>query len=518
MITNQPTILILQTVLLATSIPFSATVLASPNESQSPIYKSASKSITTSNENRSDNAFRQDTNEVVRKEPLRINPGDKRPADQFKVDVFGHPLTIGGAYELEPRYVEDRRLDPQKDDDNANIYQDLKLELFYQWSKSLSFFVQSDAYYDPDVYSENGITQYGAGIKLTQAWFFIHEILDSDFSMQIGRQRMADKRQWWWNQELDAARIYFGKESLFAEISLARDFGSKRSDQDYIDPLNDRVTRFLGDVIWEWAPKQNISLLFLSQFDSSDNQAPGDLIQQNRKDSSDGDLTWIGARALGKFKVPHVGKIGYWLDSAFVFGNETTFEFDDVNDKLTQVKAQTQKNVLAWGMDAGLTLYSNLFLDPYFTVGYAYGSGDDNPNDGTSGNYRQTGIHNNKVKFSGSQRFRYYGELFRPELSNLQIGTAAIGVPLSELSSIDLLYHHYQQANVSEVIRDSRIRATPNGLQGNLGEEVDLVVSLDEWKHLQLQFAGSLFRAGEAFGRLEGNTSYQLDFTIKYSF
>ena len=472
----------------------------------------------TASATRNDNVFRQDSLDNVRKEPLKINPGDKRPKDQFKVDVFGHPLTIGGAYELEPRYVEDRRLDPSRDDDTANVYQDLKLELFYQWSKSLSFFVQSDVYYDPEVYTESGLDQYEAGIKLTQAWMFIHQILDSDFSLQLGRQRMADKRQWWWNDELDSARFYFGEDNLFAELAVAKELGSKQSDQDFIDPVSDRLVRLMGDVVWQWDPKQNLSLFFLNQFDNSDNQNLGDLVKSDRTDPRDGDLNWFGARAMGKFKIEHVGKIGYWLDSAYVFGDETTSTFSTVNSDFSRVRSQSQKHVEAWGMDAGITWYSNLFLEPYFTVGYAYGSGDNNPNDDTDTGYRQSGIHNNKIKLSGSQRFRYYGELFRPELANLNIMTAALGFPISEQSSIDVLYHHYEQATPSTVIRDSRIRATPNGRDGTLGDEVDVVVSLDEWKHLQVQFAGSLFLAGDAFGRLEGNNSFQLDLTFKYSF
>jgi hypothetical protein len=461
--------------------------------------------------------FRQDS-DAIRKEPIRINPGDKRPADQFKTDVFGRPLTIGGAYELEPRYTEDRRLDPDSNDDIANVSQDLKLEFFYPWSKALSFFIQSNFFYNPEVYAESGDTSYELGAQLSEAWFFYHRLFDSDFSTQIGRQRFADKRQWWWNQQLDAGRVYFGNEDFFAEFSVANEFGSKRSDQGFVTPVNDHVLRLMGDFVWQWDPKQNLTLFYLTQFDNSKTQEPGDLMRADRTDFSDGDLTWIGARAMGKFKLEHVGKIGYWLDSAFVTGRETTYDYEDVDRKYVMVESAAKKNVLAWGMDAGVTLYSNLPLEPYFTVGYAYGSGDSDPDDGTNTTFRQSGIQNNKVKFSGSQRFRYYGELFRPELSNLRIATAALGFPLSEESSVDLLYHHYEQAEASDVIRDSRIRARPNGRNTGIGDEVDLVLSLDEWEHLQVQFAGSVFKAGNAFGELSGNTSFQLNLTIKYSF
>lgn len=473
---------------------------------------------TTETNGQKDEAFRQDNGETIKKEPLRINPGDKRPADQYKVDVFGHPLTIGGAYELEPRYTEDRRLDPRRDDDIANIYQNLKLELFYKWSQSLSFFVQSDFTYDPDVYAESKVYDKELGARVSQAWLFAHRLFDSGFSLQVGRQRMADKRQWWWNENLDAVRLYFGEDDLFAEVAVSKELGVKRTDRDFIEPLHNRVFRVQGDVFWQWTEKQNLSLFFLSQSDTSDTQQIGDVVLQDREDNRDGDLTWIGGRAMGKVKFKGIGKFAYWLDSAAVFGNENTLTFDGIDNKYSRVDSRNYKQVWGWGLDAGATWYSNWFLEPYFTVGYAQGSGDNDPSDGLDTNFRQTGIHNNKVKFSGSQRFRYYGELFRPELSNLKIMTAAVGIPLSEHSSIDLLYHHYAQTTPSNFLRDSRIRATPNGIESHLGDEVDLIVSLDEWKHLQLQAAGSLFIAGDAFGELSGNTSFQIAFTAKYSF
>jgi alginate production protein len=473
---------------------------------------------TTETINRKEEVFRQDNGETIRKEPLRINPGDKRPADQYKVEIFGRPLTIGGAYELEPRYTEDRRLDPHRDDDIANVYQDLKLELFYQWSKSVSFFVQSDVYYDPDVYAETKVYDKELGAKLTQAWLFVHRLFDSGFSLQIGRQRIADKRQWWWNENLDAARLYFGEDDVFAEIMISKELGVKRTDRDFIEPLHNRVFRVQGDVFWKWTEKQNVSLFFLSQLDTSDTQQVGDVVLQDREDSRDGDLTWLGARAMGKIKFKGIGKFAYWLDSATVFGTENTLSFENIDDTFSRVDSRNYRQVWAWGLDAGLTWYSNWFLEPYFTLGYAQGSGDNDPSDGLDTNFRQTGIHNNKVKFSGSQRFRYYGELFRPELSNLKIMTAAVGIPLSEHSSIDLLYHHYAQTTPSNFLRNSRIRATPNGIESQLGDEVDLVISLDEWKHLQFQAAGSLFIAGDAFGEFAGNTSFQIALTAKYSF
>jgi hypothetical protein len=463
-------------------------------------------------------AYREDGMETVKKEPVRIDPGEKRPADQFRTDLFGRPLVIGGRYEIEPRYTMDRRLDPRRADDVANVDQDLQIEMYYRWSPAVSAFLQASAFYNTDVYAEDRKPGEEGGVQLKQAWLFLNRLFDSDFSLQLGRQRFADRRQWWWNEELDAGRFYFATDGVFAELAIAQEISSKRTDQGYLDPLHKNVLRILGDVAWQWDEKQSLSLFVLSQLDGSRTQTVGETVYQERSDVRDADLTWVGARAMGKTKLLDKVKFGYWLDAAVVAGRETTLGFDDIDDRLTRVESRARKDVLGWGLDIGLTWYSKLPLEPYFTLGYARGSGDSDPNDGTDRSYRQSGIHNNKVKFSGSQRFRYYGELFKPELSNLDIKTVAVGVPLSEESSIDLLYHHYEQAVPARTIRDTRIRANTTGESGDIGDELDLVLSLDEWEHFQVQLVGSAFRAGNAYGELAGKTSAQFFATVKYSF
>src|SRR5205823_14938621 len=64
---------------------------------------------------------------------------------------------------------------------------------------------------------------------------------------------------------------------------------------------------------------------------------------------------------------------------------------------------------------------------PAFTLGDAFGSGDSNARHGEDTAFRQTGLHRNNDRFLGVDRFHYYGELARPELSNLHIVTASVG-------------------------------------------------------------------------------------------
>ena len=50
-------------------------------------------------------------------------------------------------------------------------------------------------------------------------------------------------------------------------------------------------------------------------------------------------------------------------------------------------------------------------------MGWAWGSGDQEPQSGNNGTFRQTGFQDNNDKWSGVTSFRYYGELVDPELS-----------------------------------------------------------------------------------------------------
>jgi len=462
--------------------------------------------------------WQEDVGDTEKKAPVRVDPGERRPPDQFHTDVVGRPLTIGGRYELEPRYFRDRDLDPDQPGDTVNVSQDFQLEFYYPWSKSLSAFLQASAFYNPEIYEESGDRQEESYLELDQAWLFASRLFDSDVSLQLGRQRYSEKRQWWWNERLDALRLYFVRGQVLGEISVAEEFSSKRTDLGHTAPLHKDVLRVFGDLVWQWSEKQNLTLFFMSQFDHSGLERSGETVWHERRDKSDADLSWVGGRAMGKFKLATGYKFGYWLDAAMVTGRETLVDFDSVGSRMDRAGSRTTRSVLGWGMDAGLTWYTKLPLEPYFTVGYAYGSGDAHGGSGTDTGFRQTGVHDNKIKLGGSQRFRYYGELFRPELANLEIATAAIGFPLSEDSAVDLLFHHYRQPNPADSVRDGRIKADPTGISGDLGEEVDLVVSLDEWKHFQVQLTGAVFRAGDAYGELSGNTSAMIYAKIKYIF
>ncbi len=136
----------------------------------------------------------------------------------------------------------------------------------------------------------------------------------------------------------------------------------------------------------------------------------------------------------------------------------------------------------------------------------------------SDGTFRQTGLQDKNARWGGVDRFRYYGELFRPELSNLHVLTAAIGVDLFESSSIELVYHYYRQDEAAATLRESRVKASAGGSNPDLGHEIDLIVGLEEWEHIEIELIGSVFRAGSAFGSREGEIAGLGIFKMDYNF
>jgi alginate production protein len=153
-----------------------------------------------------------------------------------------------------------------------------------------------------------------------------------------------------------------------------------------------------------------------------------------------------------------------------------------------------------------------------FTVGYAIGSGDGDPDDGTDHSFRQTGVHGNEARLGGVEGFQYYGELLDPELSNLHIATVGWGIGLLESSSLDLVYHYYRQVELASVLRELGTASEPTGKSRSIGQEVDLILALEEWKHFGMELRAGAFRKGAAFGSERSGMEYLGFVKFRYAF
>ena len=146
------------------------------------------------------------------------------------------------------------------------------------------------------------------------------------------------------------------------------------------------------------------------------------------------------------------------------------------------------------------------------TLSYAIGSGDRDPQRGADRSFRQTGLQSN------DEEYRTYGELLRPELSNLRIPTVAVGLPILSKSHVELALRNFRQVYATPFLRDARIEAEPSGIHRNLGNEWLLSTAIKEWKNFQIEIFGATFRSGQAYGAAAKKNAYSLFTKISYEF
>ncbi len=138
---------------------------------------------------------------------------------------------------------------------------------------------------------------------------------------------------------------------------------------------------------------------------------------------------------------------------------------------------------------------------------------------GTDRAFRQTGLQNNNGKFRGLSRFRYYGEVLRPELSNISILTVALGVPLAKDHWIEAVWHRYRQPVASRRIAGSRLDIDPLGTDRRLGQEFDVIYSYrPEVSAWEFELTAGAFRAGPAFGPAQGRWAGLIEVKLDFNF
>jgi hypothetical protein len=444
---------------------------------------------------------------------------ERRPEDQFQALLFDRPLTIGGKYEVSPEHRANYNLDGAEDRDLTRVNQEIRLEMLYEISPTLAVFIEPQVLHRWDRRSDrDDVSEFE--VRRGQSWVYYSFWPDAGLALQIGRQNLKEKRSWWWDVDLDAARLHFRRATVVAELGIAKEvFPVSLDDLDgNVLPEQEDVTRGFGRWKWQWANLQNLEFFWLSERDRSGTYQDSVVIREDRQDARDADLDWLGVRAIGRWKKKTLGTLFYWADAASVRGSEDLTDFAEFDDGFIEANGSRRVDVRGWAVDAGLTFRPRKARQFSFTASYAVGSGDDDPDPLRDRSFRQTGLNTNKGKHRGVTRFRYYGELLRPELSNLQVLTFAIGRQFLSASSIDLIYHNYRQVYADTILRSARINAPLTGENRDVGDEIDLVIGVEEWRHWELKVIGSVFFAGDAYGPSDREKAYRADLQLRYIF
>jgi hypothetical protein len=419
---------------------------------------------------------------------------------------------IGGEYEVKLDYRKNFALGERDRDDLFRLDQEFQLRWSYRYKDWLSVLIEGKILGEHQLYRGSGARKSEFDPERGETWVRLDDLFGRDLSLKVGRQNFDEPRKWWWDEDLDAVGVRFRRDPWFFELGIARELVRESLRDNFIEPENDGVIRVLARANWRYYKSHGFDLFFLHHHDRSATPSVGASVKANREDPSDARLWWGGVRAMGNEPVGQYGDFSYWADLAIVFGKEKLLELADAPRNRQLVTSRRDQRVAGWAIDVGGRWESELPAWPVFILGYALGSGDKDPERGSQRAFRQTGLQSN------DEEFRTYGELLRPELSNLSIPVLAVQLPIFSKSHIEFAYRHFRQVHAAPFLRDGRIEAEPNGINKHIGQEWMLYSIIKQWKNIEIELVGAAFRAGRAYGALSGKMAYSLFTQLTYEF
>jgi alginate production protein len=402
-------------------------------------------------------------------------------------------------------------------DDDLRLSSEFKLEGLWLPSETSAVFASAQIFGELDIAREGGNARREGGIALENLWWLKTDLFGTPLALQIGRQRLRERREFWWDDNIDGVRLHYFGKSVTGYVGIGTPV-AHLSSLGRMDPEEKGLMRAFGNVDWEWKKRQHVELFGLHQKDHSRRYSIGQLIERGRADNEDANLTWLGARARGCFKPGLVKRLCYWGDIARVRGIQLSYDLDGLNAKQQIVDDIDRNRVRGWAYDAGINLELPLKFRPVVTIARARGSGDRRGTPGVNGAFRQTGLHANDSKYRGLSRFRSYGEVLRPDLSNIQVTTLSLGVPLGKSRWIEVLWHKHRQPVADNRITTSPIGENPDGTDRRLGDEFDINLSHRGKNGWEFEFTAGAFRAGQAFGPEAGRWAGLAELKVDYNF
>lgn len=434
------------------------------------------------------------------------------PAVAKNLASHGQEIEVGASLELLHEEIKNIDFQRSAGDDLRTSKQEVQVQFFYRASENLSALIEVKGKAEQQAYSDGASPRSEKEVERGETWVGWQRLFDGNASIKIGRQNFVEPRRWWWDDDLDALRFDYGYGPWQLTLGVAEALGRKSSRRNFIDPEDEDLVRFLGHANWSLASGLHFSAFYLRQRDDSPRPPLDSLVEDARLDESDADLRWIGLRATGDIGLQTGGMFAYWLDTAVVSGNETVFGYRSQTGGMSRVAAHRQQQVRGHAVDLGLSWKPAAPSVPTLALSHARGSGDKNLDDDTDRAFRQTGLHD------PTQEFRYYGELLRPELSNLSITTASLGFVVRGDSRLTLGYHRFRQVHPAGLLRGARIESQPTGQDKDIGREISLLAEFREWEHLKVALAAATFRAGKAFGAAAGERANSIFLELTYDF
>ncbi|MFT7618741.1 MAG: alginate production protein, partial [Planctomycetota bacterium] len=401
---------------------------------------------------------------------LRVDDDDLRAGDGIRL---ADGITLGGEFQWDLEWRRNHNLRNGRPRDRLVHEPSVKLEFSFDVSPHFFAFTKLSARRDIPIFDERDDDQHGSRIRVSEAYFLALDFPIDGLALEVGRQKFDHGREWVMDDEIDGVRLFLNTPDVLFEFSVSQKLFDESKEEDGITNI--------------------LLAAHLQPFEQSElfvyalHRSGGRLIDLNRLH-------------LGFSYQQQIESFTYWADFGYVIGEEGELDVE------------------GFGFDV---MFMYVFEDsdwqPSLYAGLAWGSGDDDISDGKDSSFRQTGINDNNDDFNGVTSFRYLGELVRPEVSNLMILTFGFGLKPYSKTSVDVIFHYYEQVKTSSRLRDTRIRLDPGGLHDAVGTEVDLVIGLQAWRPVEIEIVLGYFRPGQAFEAFQ-DAAWFATFQVEWNF
>ncbi|GEM_PF-1252968 len=406
-------------------------------------------------------------------DPLSLFLQDEQKGVPFTLRLHDR-LRAGGEFSFKPEIRDEYDLDTKKRGDRISLKEDFKIDLLWRMSDGGAFALLEVSTGTTDRFREGSPDTRDDRASVSRAYAYLPlGFLGDGFRLQVGRQDFYEKREWLYDEVLDALRLlYRGEEWRFeGAVAAGREF----LDDNNATKSSATYTALLAKY-WDEVWRTSVYVL-------------------QRKDWTLANFEpfLFGLRSYAKRK----RGFGHWVELGGAKGYHGT------------------KRILGYAMDGGIMFRPDLPGRPTFVLGYALGTGSSNPA-GREG-YRQSGWQDNNGKFGGVTSFRYYGEVLEPELSNLQVLTIAVGARPIRTASVDLVFHKYRQHRPEAAFTGARrLKASPNGRSRELGWGLDCILGYRPSSRFSFELVAGLFDPSRAFN--ERNTAHKVELQLRLKF
>ncbi len=396
----------------------------------------------------------------------------------------------------------------------------LKLGVRYKHFFNHEFFLKADI---RGVYLHRKEKNNNSSEKISDARLEVRELFlekknifnEMPITLLIGRKQFRDGRAWWYSNQLDVVQAKYSTTLLKADIS----YGGRLVDERVItesENIGFEDSEFLiAHFDYHYYYQHHFQGFMVYQNDDFSNNQIGSVLNVNSTLKPELDLLWLGFRFNGLFSLTDKSKLSYWFDVSAVNGSEREFVTSSISSAQDEIASIRDIDVSAgYALDFG-GVWKTADDNWGFAANYAFGSGDSSA-DNRQSSYRQPSVAINKGSLFGDQRYRIYGELLRPELSNLQLLSFSMGRKINPSFWLHITYFNYRQVQADKELRASNLVISPNGENKNIGDEVDVVFAGSWSRNIDTQFILSGFRSGSAFNDLvDSRSAYKGVFQLR---